>query len=184
MIPPNPSDTALRLLAEGAGAVWLPVSGESMRPTLLDGDRVCIEPFSRPPRFGDLLLFRQADYLAIHRCLGPARGAGPGGPFRARGDGRLRLDPPVAREAVLGRAIAVDGRRGMRSLEGTGARGYARAVAFHALAWAWAGAVARRFGAAPERFVARVDAVLLAASDAVFFRLLHRAPPEGAPERA
>jgi hypothetical protein len=155
-----------------------------MRPTLEDGDRVCIEPSSRPPRFGDLVLFRQEDYLAVHRCLGPARGAGARGPFRARGDGRLRLDPPVAREAVLGRAIAVDGRRGMRSLEGTGARGYARAVALHDLAWAWAGSVARRLGDGAEGVVARIDGALLVTAHAVCFRSLHRAPAKGAPERA
>ena len=180
MIP----EAALRLLAEGSGPVWLPVSGDSMRPTLEDGDRVRIDVSSRVPRFGDLVLFRQADYVAVHRCLGPVRGAAAGGPYRARGDGRIRLDPPVAREAVLGRVTALDGRTGMRSLEGVGAGGYAVAVALHAMAWAWMGTVARRFGPGFERAVALLDAALLAAAHAACFRLLHRAPPEGAPERA
>src|SRR5258706_15268006 len=91
---------ALQLLMSERGRRSVPVTAgdTSMVPHLSGGDAVLVAPLTSPPASGDLLLFRQQDYLVVHRCLGVAgsRDGRPG--FRTRGDGRNALDPHVAAE--------------------------------------------------------------------------------------
>lgn len=181
-IPSNLGAEAVSLLARSGEEIWVPVVGDSMRPFLDDGDRVAVRPGRFRPRLGELAIFRQADYVVLHRLLGPVRGAGEEGPYRARGDGRSRLDPPVSASAVLARAAAIDTGRGLFRLDGTGARLYAVAVGLHALAWGAIAAAVRPAGA--EEAVARLDRACLSAAHALCFRLLHRRLPPGRPERA
>jgi len=176
-IPSNLGAEAVALLTGSGEETWLPIVGDSMRPLLEDGDRVAVRPGRFRPRLGDLAIFRQADYVALHRMLGPARGAGADGPYRARGDGRSRLDPPVASGAILARATAIETRRGRFRLDGPGARLYAVAVGLHALAWGALAAALRVAGA--EGAVARLDRACLSAAHALCFRLLHRRLPQG-----
>jgi hypothetical protein len=178
----NVSAEAVALLGRTGEEIWIPVVGDSMRPLFDDGDRVAIRPGAFRPRLGDLAIFRQADYVVLHRVLGPVRGAGKDGPYRARGDGRSRLDPPVAVGAILARAVAVETRRGRFRLDTPGARLYAVAVGLHALAWGGLAAALRPLGA--EDAVARFDRALLAAAHALLFRLLHRRLSQGRPEPA
>lgn len=173
---------AVLLLSESEGELWVPVVGDSMRPLLEDGDRVAVRPGRFRPRLGDLAIFRQADYVVLHRLLGPARGAGEEGPYRARGDGRSRLDPPVASGAILARAVAIETPQGRFPLDTRGARLYAVAVGLHALAWGALAAAVRPAGA--EGAVARLDRTFLGVAHALFFRLLHRRLPPGRPEGA
>jgi hypothetical protein len=178
----NLNADAVALLGRTGEATWVPVVGDSMRPLLEDGDRVAIRPGALRPRLGDLAIFRQADYVVLHRLLGPVRGAGKDGPYRARGDGRSRLDPPVAVEAILARAVAIETRRGRFRLDTPGARLCAVAVGLHALAWGGLAAALRPQGA--QEAVARLDRFFLTAAHALFFRLLHRRLPPGGPEPA
>ncbi len=170
----TPGDLDAALLASPGSRVWIPVLGESMRPTLRDGDRVEVEIGPFRPRAGDVLLFRQADYLAVHRCLGRARGAGAAGPWRARGDGRPRLDPPVEGERLLGRVAAIDRAGRVYDLAGPGARIWGGLVAAHALFWSALGSLADRFGPRARGVVDAADRGSLALFHRVFFSAFHR----------
>lgn len=181
-IASNLGAEAVALLAGSGEETWLPVVGDSMRPLLEDGDRVAVRPGRFRPRLGDLAIFRQADYVVLHRLLGPARGAGEEGPYRARGDGRSRLDPPVVSAAIVARAVAIETRRGCFRLDASGARLYAVAVGLHALAWGALAAAVRP--ARAEGAVARLDRTFLSVAHTLFFRLLHRRLPPGRPEGA
>lgn len=155
-----------------------------MEPTFAAGASVEVE-FGPEFRYGDILLFRQNDYLVVHRCLGRARTRAGIECLRARGDGISRLDPPVGEAAVLGRVIAIERPSGWWSLRGGGARVYACLVGLHDLVWAalvlGVGAVA---GPVWRDRAARLDRAMLRLADAVAFRAAHRRipAPKGVPE--
>ncbi len=157
-----------------------------MEPTLGPGAALWVEFEPDRLRFGDLVLFRQADYLVAHRYLGRWRERDGRPSLRTRGDARPVLDPAVEPSGVLGRAVGALRPDGWRSLEGARARAYARCLALHALAWTWAGGAARRLEEALARAGARVplreaaartDARLLRAADRLLFDRLHPAMP-------
>jgi len=191
--PPSPLSTrpymrpallaaAMDLLGPGGESIVLEVSGDSMVPTLRHDDAVRVELGRQGCRFGDLLVFVQADSVVVHRCLGPARDRAGARCLRTRGDGRWNLDPPLAPRNVVGRVAAV--RRGGEwwSLGGRAARGYAAAVALHDLVWAVAAVAARRLGG--ERWRAathRLDRALLRRLDTLWFRRVHARAPLPAP---
>jgi hypothetical protein len=161
-------DAASELLRAAGGQGTVRTHGDSMEPTLGAGAAVLVRyrPVERPRR-GELIVFRQVDYLVVHRFLGTV--AGPDGPrFRTRGDGAARLDGPVEPGAVVGTVVAIERPDGWRSLEGRLARAYGAAVALHALAWAGARATSG------FRFLGALDRGLLRAADAVLFALAHR----------
>lgn len=177
-LPTTLIDAAMQMLGRGR----IPIVGNSMRPGLHEGDEVLIAFSTDGLRRGEILLFRQRDYLVVHRLLGRGRGG-----WRTRGDARNELDPWVAPERVLGRAIAQ--RRGERwwSLEGPGASLYRQGMAWHGLFWWAAGVVAswpqrllRRVGIRlPLRAgVAAIDRLQARLAHALLFRLLHRRCPE------
>ena len=167
-------DEALRLLLSARGAAIVPVmAGEtSMVPHLAGGDAVLASPLTTPPAPGDLLLYRQQDYWVVHRCLGRAIGPDGRSGFRTRGDGRNVLDPLLAPESVLARVVAVRRAGTWRSLSGPAARVYATAMAWHDLAWAAAGHVARKAGLGT--LVARCDLGTLDVLVPFAFPLCHR----------
>jgi len=185
-------DAALDLLAVAGGRHVVPVTGESMLPTLAPGDALQVEFGGGRPRPGDLVLFRQADGLVVHRCLARLRGPdGEATVLRMRGDGRPTFDPPVADGDVRGLVRAIRRRGTWWALDrGAGARGWARAVAWHDHAWGLLFAVVRmaagsRSGAdrprGPARWVARADRLALRAADRALFRWFHaRMPAPGA----
>jgi len=182
---------AAELLGRDGRRGTLRVRGTSMVPTLHPGQRLAVEFGGAEPRRGDLLLFRQADYLAVHRLLGPARPALDGERrLRTRGDGQLGLDPPVNPADVLGRITAIETDGSWRGLEGIVAGMYARCMAWHDLFWAGVGIGARtvdrrlsgdRSDGLLSRWVSRADRGLLAMIHALLFRVCHRcvAPPAG-----
>jgi hypothetical protein len=181
-------DAAVNLLASDGRLGVLRVLGESMIPTLPAGSVVCVDFAPEEPRRGDLLVFRQAGYLAVHRLIGRVRLKDGRSSFRTRGDGLLAFDPPVERGCVLGRAVAIRRDGTWRDLSTGRARAYAALLALHGLGWVGAGIVAERTAdrvlrvlrlrARTRRAVARVDAGLLAVIDRLLFRLVHPpAPP-------
>ncbi len=176
-------DAAVDLMAEAGRKGTFRVEGVSMLPTLRAGDAVAIEFAPQGLRAGDLLLFHQADYLAVHRLLGSARLPDGGEGYRTRGDGVSRLDPAVAPRSVVGRVLAL--RRGdddWRDARRPAARLYGRALALHDLFWAAADAVAtavdRRLGGGDQgllhRLVARADRGTLRVAHGLLFNACHR----------
>lgn len=145
-VPPSLSpdllDAAVELMGRSGREGLIRVRGTSMVPTILPGQTLAVE-FS-PARLlrGDVMLFRLDDMLVVHRLLGPGRRRGRRY-LRARGDGRIRLDPPVFRDSVVGRVVAVRDGEVWRSMRGRAARGYAWSLAWHDYAWAAAAVVAR-----------------------------------------
>ena len=137
-------DTAVGLMGRNGVRGTLRVRGESMTPTLRPGDLVAVDFSQVPLRRGDILLFRQVDYLTVHRLLGTARLPDGSACLRTRGDGRHRLDPPLDRSRVHGRVFAVQGKGAWRDMRSRGARLYARSMALHDLAWAAVGVLAAR----------------------------------------
>ncbi len=99
-------ELAAALLRRGV-AVRVTVHGASMRPWLRDGDRVELEPLSRPAAPGDVILGRDpAGGLRLHRVVH----AGGDGRVQTRGDALWRMDPAIDAARVLGRVRRV--RRG------------------------------------------------------------------------
>lgn len=186
-LPPQLLDAAVQLLGESGRGGSVRVLGTSMKPTLAEGETLAVEFSPASLRRGDLLLFRQADYLVVHRLLGPARFPDGRPCLRTRGDARIALDPPVDPDRVVGRVTAVLRSRSWRSFRGAGARRYALAVAWHDLFWAFAGVVARRADRLPRAlglpgplhgWTARADRALLRLAHRSLFDLVHR--PSGA----
>jgi hypothetical protein len=140
---------------------------------------------------GDLLLFKQADYYAVHRLL--AWTATPEGkPYlRTRGDGHPFFDPPVEHERVEGRAIAIEADGYWWNLSGAGARLYALGAVVHDLCWALAATGAKKvdtglrglgIGSSIQAMVGRIDRALLGIAHKMLFKRLHKrsqSPPGG-----
>jgi hypothetical protein len=183
-LPPEFLAAAVNLLFPAGGAATLDVAGNSMIPTLRNGDAVRIALGAGRRRVGDLLVFMQAGSVVVHRYLG--RASDPTGRpcLRTRGDGQGNLDPALLSENVLGRVVAI--RRGGTwfTLEGAGARAYAAALALHDLFWAACAHLARRAGSESAAvLIGRLDAWLLLRADAVFFSIGHgRLPAPAGPE--
>ena len=169
------------LLTERGSAVLAIAPGDrSMEPTLVGGSSFVAAPLSGEPRPGDLLVFRQADYLVVHRYLGGARFRDGAPCLRTRGDGRSPFDPPLRRADVLARVVAVRRAGAWLSLEGTRARTFARLIAWHDLAWGAMAALARPVKL--EGLVAMIDRAVLSLAVALGFRLAHGPAPD--PEAA
>jgi len=171
-------DVGVELLADsrGVGAVPIRDGDRSMLPTLTAGQRVAVDLRSRGGRRGEILLFRQNDYLVVHRMLGRARFPDGSEALRTRGDAGPGLDPPVAPCSVKGRVIAAqepDG--GWRRFTGTRARSYGLALAWHGLFWSAVGRAAQTFGrdAPLHRGVLALDRGLVRLCHALLFRSCH-----------
>ena len=174
-LPPELLDAAVEMIAESGRIGKLVVRGTSMLPTLGEGQTVAVD-FS-PERLtrGDVIVFRQHDDLVVHRLVGYGSRDGRAY-YRARGDGRGYLDPPLYPERVAGRVVAALCDRGVwRSLRGSAARLYGLQFAWHNYCWAAAGVLAR----AVERVLSRVRlrlpvAAAVQALDHGLLRVAHR----------
>lgn len=94
---------AIRDRLRGGQPTWVRLWGRSMMPAVTPGTRVLFEPTGASRlRRGDVLLVERADRLFAHRLV-----ARQGGALRLAGDHALEGDPPVAVDAVLGRAVSL-----------------------------------------------------------------------------
>jgi hypothetical protein len=175
-------DAAVDLMGRTGRRAVLPMRGESMTPTLRAGQLIDVALTPCEPELGDLLLYRQQDYLVVHRYLGPASWEDGAPRFRTRGDARLELDPPLERARVRGRVLAIEEHGRGWSLDGGGARAWAMAVGLHDLAWAAIGVLAGSGESALARVglrvdlrspVARTDRAMLGLAHRLLFRALH-----------
>jgi hypothetical protein len=120
----------VRDLASAGRGAEIPVRGNSMHPTLGDGDRVQLIPGTATKlRVGDVVVLMEPAGPVIHRLVAwwPSR---KGRSLLTKGDNAFRLDPPLRADLVVGRVVARvrDGR--VRRLDGVGmrARGRGRAL--------------------------------------------------------
>jgi len=103
--------TARLLRQRLGGEVWLPVEGDSMRPTIQAPAEVRVVARDRP-RIGEVWAFvGPAGRVVVHRC---ERRTPEGYVFH--GDGRAPADPVTPPDLLVGRAIAARDRRGERRL--------------------------------------------------------------------
>jgi hypothetical protein len=132
VIPQEAREEFLRLTAQAleslsCGTIEVSRATQSMAPLFRGGERLAWCRSGSMPRTGELILYLQRPGPIVHRLLGRVAG----GSWRTKGDNRPTRDVlPVADREVLGRIVAFEREGEVFSLEGRGARGYARAAAF------------------------------------------------------
>ncbi len=98
-------------------------TGESMRPSIRDGDLITVAP-ARPEELtiGDIVLSRVGEKLTAHRLVELAGVDPPPGRTHGscrlicRGDAAGAPDPPLEPSQVLGKVVAVEAAWGRRFL--------------------------------------------------------------------
>ena len=186
-------DAAVELMGRSGRRGFVRVQGTSMHPTLRQDQELAIDFGATDLRRGDLLLYRQLDYLVVHRLVGWIP-RDPGPPFlKTRGDARVDIDPPLDPRRLVGRVTAVRDGDGWWRMRGRGARLYAGCLAWHDLTWAALVSIAGRGDRGFRKLglktpflgvMARIDRGLLQLGHALLFRPLHRRtdePPEPPP---
>lgn len=89
------------------GQLSLRASGNSMWPLVAPTTTFLVHPLGEQKlRVGDIIAFELGGRLVIHRLYAIT----PRGRLLCKGDWRTHLDPPLHREQVLGRVVAVQGR--------------------------------------------------------------------------
>jgi signal peptidase I len=111
-VPQALVEATLSLWAEaGHESLW-PVEGGSMWPLIREGDVAVIAHGERALRRGDVVAFRQAGQVVIHR-LERLKEAGS---LVTAGDTHIFADAPVPPGDVLGRVVAIQTPTGRYSL--------------------------------------------------------------------
>lgn len=94
-------EPALLALLEAGHQARFIASGDSMYPTIRDGEAVIVEPCDPASlRVGDVVLTRAPRGLTAHRIVRLTPEA-----ITTRGDNAVRNDPPVPPSAALGRIV-------------------------------------------------------------------------------
>ncbi|HUM28810.1 MAG TPA: S24/S26 family peptidase [Thermoanaerobaculia bacterium] len=94
------------LIESTTGSFRVKVSGESMVPSLRDGDNVLVrKSWLYLP--GDILAFLQGDQIILHRLLGWNFISGHWS-WIAKGDNRSALDRPFRRASVVGKVVQIE----------------------------------------------------------------------------
>jgi len=96
----------LEALLEGGLAVGIPVSGRSMAPTLVPGDRIVVAPFLGLPAPGQIVVLSAAAGIVAHRLVTVELRDGRR-LYRTQGDAEDGLDAGVRREELLGRVVEI-----------------------------------------------------------------------------
>ena len=98
--------------------------GGSMVPFLRAGDIVTVAP-DRECRVGDIVLWQAGEALVLHRVVIKKDGR-----IVSKGDALGRLDAPLTREQILGRAVARERGGRVRLLDTFGRRWLGLAFSF------------------------------------------------------
>ncbi len=111
----RPELLVLDLLAGGM-AVEIPVTGDSMSPSIRSSDTLTLAPIGeRRVSLGDVVAFARPDgRLVIHRVVAIAEDR-----LRTRGDAASQIDAWIDRDSLIGRVEGVS-RRGRRARRGLG----------------------------------------------------------------
>lgn len=84
--------------------VMLLVQGWSMGYTLGPSREIAVMPFARPPRPGDVVLFKASNTFIAHRII---RKVGGGQFYITKGDNCATADAPVVRKDILGHVVGI-----------------------------------------------------------------------------
>ena len=110
-------ETSEQLLRAGI-SVRFRAGGQSMHPTIRDGETITVEPVAPGIiRCGDIVLYRSRNGIIAHRVVRIER-RGAALVFTPRGDGMPASDAPIAAAEVLGRVVMVE--RDQRRIHLTG----------------------------------------------------------------
>jgi phage repressor protein C with HTH and peptisase S24 domain len=94
-------EPALFAILEAGHQARFTASGDSMHPTIRDGESVIVEPCDPASlRAGEVVLTRAPRGLTAHRIVRITPDA-----ITTRGDNALRSDPPLPPAAVVGRVV-------------------------------------------------------------------------------
>jgi len=116
------------------GAAWACVASASMSPLIRDGDYVLVDRVSpNEVRFGDIVVFKVAGNLAVHRALGKGHTDGTAC-LREKGDASV-LSTLVPEEDVVGRVRFVIGRGLVKDLASPRGRALQVAIGMQSLAF-------------------------------------------------
>jgi signal peptidase I len=175
---------AVELLGRAGQRGTVRVQGQSMLPTLQSGDLLAVDFDRARLRRGGLLLYRQMEYLVVHRLLSHTTSKEGRPSLRTRGDGLSQFDPFLDPENVIGRVLATsaDGKRWRDECSAL-ARLYGYAAAAHALSWGYVGITAGFADRAVRKLcriktpfravIARVDLGSMTCAHVLFFKLCH-----------
>ena len=134
----------VELWCQGLRQGWSMRYGElsiSMLPTIRTRDLVTVIP-AKHCRLGDIILYRADNMLVLHRVVAKSAHR-----LIVKGDGVGYLDPPVAPQAIIGRATTRERQGTVRSLDTLGARFLGLAFS---LTISWLPAVRRVWGLLTE----------------------------------
>lgn len=110
----------LELLQQGCAVKFCP-SGQSMFPTIKDGETICVEPVAPETlKLGDIALYRFSQGVIAHRIKRICRQTDGTLSFVLRGDASHSDDQPITARDILGRVTAVE--REGRIIKLTGGR--------------------------------------------------------------
>lgn len=98
-----PPDVVMSLLRQAGTTIEAELRGRSMAGTFEDRTRLRIVCADGPaPRLGDIVAFRAADSLTVHRVVARGPGGADAQFVLTRGDGAVLPDHPVTRAQILG----------------------------------------------------------------------------------
>lgn len=98
----------LELLRQGCAVKFRP-SGQSMFPTIKDGETICVEPVAPETlKLGDIVLYRFSRGVIAHRVKRINRQTNGTLSFVLRGDSSATDDQPINATEILGRVVAVE----------------------------------------------------------------------------
>jgi signal peptidase I len=88
--------------------VWVTLEGNSMRPTIPPGSRLCLRCRREEMQVGAILAYRRESALIVHRLIACIDSASPSERrLICQGDSNPEPDPPVPPESVVGVIVAV-----------------------------------------------------------------------------
>jgi hypothetical protein len=108
---------ARELIANGKGFRFC-ARGRSMNPTIQDGDILQVQPITKSPKRGDVVLFFREGKFRAHRIIG-----GADNKFVTRGDAGMEIDGVVRREEIIGRIVTKQSAAGGRGTRLDGLHG-------------------------------------------------------------
>jgi signal peptidase I len=101
-------EPALTAILEAGYTARFVARGDSMYPTIHDGDAVHVEPCTQHSlRVGEVVLAQASRGLTAHRIVRIRERHGAV-QVVTRGDNCLRSDPPLLSVAILGRVVSVE----------------------------------------------------------------------------
>lgn len=179
-------DAAVDLMGRTGRGGTVRVRGQSMLPTLVEGQLLAIEFSPNRLSRGDILVYRQDGLLMVHRLLGGARFPDGRPGLRTRGDGLPTLDPHLDPSRIVGRVTALQAGEEWRTTRAVRSRCYGVCIAWHDFFWAASAVVARRVDGALgtiglkspfRRWVTAIDRRSLRLAHLVLFRWAHPVTP-------